>query len=165
MLSLLITSGKKQEMTAENFEKDLLKQFMEPRADSYLNIEPNRVNFSFAGLIFGCFWLLYRKMYFYFFVVLAWAFIIGMIVAIIGVDLSYISWIGLIPNFVFFVFGKNMYLKFAQDKVKAYKKNPKYSEKVFLELGGTNLSVPLLWLFIQVITTVMLVFPFIKYGT
>jgi hypothetical protein len=151
-------------MTTGFNEKDLLKEFMQPRAESYLNVKENKSSFCFAALIFGSLWLLYRKMYFYFFLVLAWGFILGIVIAIIGIDLKYVSWLGLIPNIVFSAIGKKMYLDFAKEKVKTYKKNPKYSEKVFLELGGTNWSVPILWLFIQMAVTVMLSFPFLKYG-
>lgn len=145
-------------------QAELLALFMGPRAQSYLNLPQGQTAaFSWAGLIFGIYWLLYRKMYAYFFLALACGLFFGVISQIIGVSAQYAVWLGLMPNLVLGCIGKRLYAEFGAGKVKAYLQNAQYSEKVFAEAGGTALSMPLLWLFTQIGLVMMLTTPFLKY--
>ena len=60
-------------MQTERALTDLIKIFMGPRAQTYLDVlngqnqDSKFATWSWAGLIFGPYWLLYRKMYSYFF--------------------------------------------------------------------------------------------------
>ena len=151
-------------MNNQNSEQNLLKKFIGPRSNYYLKTEVKQLNFHFAGLLFGNLWLLYRKMYFNFFIVLAWSFIVAVILGVIGIDFKYIYWVSFIPNIIFFIYGKRIYLSFAVQRVQKHLSHPKYSEEVFLELGRTNWSVPILFLFIQIVVTIMLSLPYIPYS-
>lgn len=150
-------------MKSEWSPTELSAVFIGPRAPSYLATGQGTGSFSWAGLIFGVYWLLYRKMYAYFFFVVALGFFIGILSQIIGVRIEYVAWLGLLPHLVLGLIGKRLYVAFAEEKVNAYLHHPKYSEKVFAEAGGTAVSLPLLWLFIQIVTVLMLTTPFLKY--
>ena len=154
---------------AENF-KHLLRIFIGPRAAHYLsyleqkNVTTKPLDLSWAGLIFGVYWLLYRKMYSYFFLWLAIMFVVGLVVEIVGLSVQSIAALSFVPNILIGLMGKDLYLKFAQQKTKAYMNHPKYNEKVFAEEGGVSLGVPVLWLFIQIVVVVMLSLPFIHFS-
>ncbi|OTG84286.1 hypothetical protein B9T33_00335 [Acinetobacter sp. ANC 5054] len=155
--------------TESNF-KDLLKIFVGPRAQSYLDhIEGKNQNSTFAqlswaGLIFGPLWLLYRKMYSYFFLFLVIGGVIGLLCEIVGVPTQVLIGLSCISNLILVFIGKRLYSQFAVQKTKAYIHNPKYSKKVFAEVGGVSLSVPLLVLFIQLVVVIMMSLPFIPFS-
>lgn len=151
-------------LASERSQAELLEIFIGPRAQSYLNLAQGRTAaFSWAGLIFGIYWLLYRKMYAYFFLTLACGLFLGLISQIVGLEPQYALGLGLIPNLVLGCIGKRLYAEFAADKVKAYRKNTRYKASIFAEAGGTALSMPLLWLFTQIGLVMMLTTPFLKY--
>lgn len=151
-------------MKNELSQTELLTVFIGPRAPSYLAVFQNHSPaFSWAGLVFGMYWLLYRKMYSYFFLTVLMLLFFGLVSQIIGIDPQHVLWLGLVPNLILGVIGKRLYVGFAVEKVKAYLRNPKYSGKVFAEAGGTAVSLPLLWLFTQIVIVLMLSTPFLKY--
>ena len=150
-------------MNADASKTQLLAAFIGPRAQAYLPADGNKNAFSWAGLIFGAYWLLYRKMYAYFFVTVVFAIFIGLVAQIIGVPAQNAAWLGFLPNIAIGCMGKRLYTEFAAQKVKAYQRNPKYSAEVFAEAGGVSWSMPLLWLFTQTVAVLMLSMPFLKY--
>ena len=150
-------------MNADASKTQLLAAFIGPRAQAYLPADGNKNAFSWAGLIFGAYWLLYRKMYAYFFVTVVFAIFIGLVAQIIGVPVQNAAWLGFLPNIAIGCMGKCLYTEFAAQKVKAYQRNPKYSAEVFAEAGGVSWSMPLLWLFTQTVAVLMLSMPFLKY--
>lgn len=150
-------------MNADASKTQLLAAFIGPRAQAYLPADGKKNAFSWAGLIFGAYWLLYRKMYAYFFVTVVFAIFIGLVAQIIGVPVQSAAWLGFLPNIVIGCMGKRLYTEFAAQKVKAYQRNPKYSAEVFAEAGGVSWSMPLLWLFTQTVAVLMLSMPFLKY--
>lgn len=150
-------------MNADASKTQLLAAFIGPRAQAYLPADGNKNAFSWAGLIFGAYWLLYRKMYAYFFVTVVFAIFIGLVAQIIGVPVQNAAWLGFLPNIAIGCMGKRLYTEFAAQKVKAYQRDPKYSAEVFAEAGGVSWSMPLLWLFTQIVAVLMLSMPFLKY--
>lgn len=155
-------------------KENLLRGFMGKNANSFLNVRQKIISLNWSGLVFGAYWLLYRKMYWYFFiffvVTAVFGFFLGLFIGLSAalfsteLNLSYvIILIYMASNILLFLFGKQLYLKFSMHKVNKYIKNPKYSEQVFYEEGGTTWSLPLLWLFIQMVSVVMLSTPFISY--
>ncbi|OTG90080.1 DUF2628 domain-containing protein [Acinetobacter sp. ANC 3813] len=153
-----------ENVSAPHSAAALLAMFIGPRAQAYSQVSPHQAfSFSWAGLIFGAYWLLYRKMYAYFFTLLACGFFAGLLMQIIGLSLAYALAVALIPNVILGCFGKRLYIEFAQSKVKAYMQNQQYSAKVFAEAGGTAFSMPILWLFSQIGLYLMLTTPFLKY--
>ena len=150
-------------MNADASKTQLLAAFIGPRAQAYLPADGNKNAFSWAGLIFGAYWLLYRKMYAYFFVTVVFAIFIGLVAQIIGVPVQNAAWLGFLPNIAIGCMGKRLYTEFAAQNVKAYQRNPQYSAEVFAEAGGVSWSMPLLWLFTQVVAVLMLSMPFLKY--
>ena len=153
-----------ENLSAPHSAAELLTLFIGPRAQSYTQISAQQaVAFSWAGLIFGAYWLLYRKMYAYFFTLLACGFFAGLLTQIIGLSINYVLAVALIPNLILGCVGKHLYLAFAQCKVKAYMHNKQYSAKVFAEAGGTTFSMPILWLISQIGLYLMLTTPFLKY--
>lgn len=141
----------------------LFQMFVGPRADSYAQALQHPARFSWVGLLFGGYWLLYRKMYAQFFLLLAVLFFLGMIGGIIGLPLPILLAMSLIPHIVYGFIATGLYARFAQDKVHAYQRNPKYSPQIFAESGGTSWSQPILWLIIQMIVFWMLTTPFLRY--
>ena len=141
----------------------LFEMFVGPRATHYAQALQHSTGFSWAGLLFGGYWLLYRKMYAQFFLLLAVLFFLGMIGAIIGLPWPVLLLVSLLPHVVYGCVGSHLYTRFVQDKVSAYQRSPKYSPQVFAESGGTSWSQPILWLLIQLITVWMLTTPFLRY--
>ena len=157
-------------MQTERALTDLIKIFMGPRAKTYLDVlngqnqDSKFATWSWAGLIFGPYWLLYRKMYSYFFLFFAIGCVVGLLGEIIGAPQQVLIGLSVIPNIILACIGKPLYCNFAVQKAKVYKQHPKYSEEVFAEAGGVSLSVPILLLFIQIVVIIMLSLPFIKFS-
>ncbi|MEN8991794.1 DUF2628 domain-containing protein [Avibacterium paragallinarum] len=155
-------------MQTEASFKHLIQIFIGPRAQSYLKFIEQQggqnSGLSWAGLIFGPYWLLYRKMYRYFFLFFAVGFLISMLALIIGVPHQVLMGLALIPNLILAGIGKRLYSDFAVQKTKAYMQQPKYSEQVFAEEGGVNWGLPLLLVFIQSVVMIMLSLPFIQFS-
>lgn len=150
-------------MKSELSRPELLNAFIGSRAPSYIAVQQGQSALSWAGFIFGLYWLLYRKMYAYFFLIVLFGLFIGLILLIIGVQPQNLVWLGLLPHLFLGLMGKRLYLDFAEEKVKTYQHDPKYSAKVFAEAGGTAVSLPFLWLFTQIVVVLMLSTPFLKY--
>ena len=150
-------------MQTEASFKHLIQIFIGPRAQSYLKFIKQQggqnSGLSWAGLIFGPYWLLYRKMYRYFFLFFAVGFLISMLALIIGVPDQVLIGLALISNLILAVIGKRLYSDFAVQKTKAYIQQPKYSEE-----GGVNWGLPLLLVFIQSVVMIMLSLPFIQFS-
>lgn len=151
------------QMEALPSENELLKTFIGPRAQTYIDALHTDKGFSLAGLLFGAYWLLYRKMYGYFFLLLAILFFCVVLAAIIGLPEEAFLALSVLPNVIYGLVGKNLYAKFAQQKVRAYMKHPKYSPAIFSEAGGTAISQPILWLFAQAVVIFILYTPSLKY--
>lgn len=163
---MLMIYMKVKSMNNQKDMQSLLVKFIGPRANYYLNSNNRKIEFHWPGLLFGGLWLLYRKMYFNFFIILAFTFFITILAGIINLEIKYLIWgVSWIPSIILGFFGKSIYLNFAQSKIKKYIKSPIYNEKVFLELGGTNWSVPILWLIICIIITLMATLPYVRFGT
>lgn len=141
----------------------LFKMFVGPRASAYVQALQNPTRFNWGGLLFGAYWLLYRKMYAQFFLLLSILFFLGMLGAVIGLPWSILLGISVLPHVVYGFIGSDLYARFAQEKVHDYQKHPKYSPQVFAESGGTSWSQPILWLGIQMVVGYMLTTPFLQY--
>lgn len=141
----------------------LFKMFVGPRASAYVQALQNPTRFNWGGLLFGAYWLLYRKMYAQFFLLLSILFFLGMLGAVIGLPGSILLGISVLPHVVYGFIGSDLYARFAQEKVHDYQKHPKYSPQVFAESGGTSWSQPILWLGIQMVVGYMLTTPFLQY--
>ena len=141
----------------------LFEMFVGPRARAYAHALQHATHFNWAGLLFGAYWLLYRKMYAQFFLLLAVLFFFVMIGAVIGLPWPLFLAFSLLPHVVYGCVGSHLYTRFVQEKVRAYQARPKYSPLVFAESGGTSWSQPILWLFIQSTILYMLTTPFLQY--
>ena len=141
----------------------LFEMFVGPRVSAYVQALQNPTSFNWGGLLFGAYWLLYRKMYAQFFLLLSILFFLGMLGAVIGLPWSILLGISVLPHVVYGFIGSDLYARFAQEKVHDYQKHLKYSPQVFAESGGTSWSQPILWLGIQMVVGYMLTTPFLQY--
>ena len=145
-------------------ENTLLQIFIGPRAQSYIDaLYSEKAGFSFAGFLFGAYWLLYRKMYAHFFLLLALLFFGAVLGAIIGLSAEAFFAFSILPNIIYGLIWFFFFASFAQQKVRAYMHQPKYSPKFFAEAGGTALSQPIVWLFAQAVVLFILYTPFLQY--
>lgn len=138
--------------------------FIGPRAQKYMTAWANQsYRFCWAGLFFGLFWLLYRKMYMFAFYTLlismAWVFVFY----ILGIPLIYAAGLNILISLVLSVFGDSFYRSFVNEKVKAFQANPKDGLEILRLSGGVTWSVPLTWLFLQLLAVVFVMLPIIQH--
>ena len=117
--------------------------------------------FCWAGLFFGLFWLLYRKMYMFAFYTL----LISMGICIlyfrhsldICCSVKCFDFIGFERVWRFFL------SKFCEKKVKAFQANPRDGLEILRLSGAVTWSVPLTWLFLQLLAVVFVMLPIIQH--
>ncbi len=153
-----------QEMTRMPAEPELLRVFIGPRAEPYMQaLHSTQFQFSWVAFLFGGYWLLYRKMPGYFFVLLVSGALLSLMGAIIGLPASGFLALALLLNTALGMMGLQLYARFAQHRVQDYRKDPKFSVKIFSESGGTSFSQPVLLLLVQLAAVFMLRAPFLQY--
>jgi len=102
------------------FDEEIIRAFVQKNADYYITkwklmaITDSKISWNWPAFLFGGFWLLYRKMYLYFFIL----FFISMLTAIpiIGMVISIALWVGL-GMYGNFLYGKFTYEKLVQLKL------------------------------------------------
>jgi hypothetical protein len=124
----------------EEFSEDVIRAFVQKNADYYITkwkimaATDSKVSWNWPAFLFGGFWMLYRKMYLYFFILLFVGLIVGFI-PFINFIASLAMWIGL------GVFGNYLYAKFTYDKLMKLKLMHKDEESLKLaasQAGGTS---------------------------
>ncbi|NHB56602.1 DUF2628 domain-containing protein [Acinetobacter sp. 194] len=149
-------------------EQELTRIFIGSRADQYLKKwQDQKLQMHWPALIFGMYWLLYRKMYLYCFLMfcgtcllttlLVWAVLAS------NVPVELVSPIGFVPNILLSLFGYRLYQRFVYSKVKPYEEKPKYSLEIFKLYGGVTWSVPVLFVLLYVMGLVVFTIELIKF--
>ncbi len=122
------------------FSEDVIRAFVQKNADYYITkwklmaATDSKVSWNWPAFLFGGFWMLYRKMYLYFFILLFVSFIVG-IIPFLSLILGLALWIGL------GVFGNYLYAKFTYEKLMKLKLIHKDEESLKLaasQAGGTS---------------------------
>lgn len=144
--------------------EQLTQIFIGPRAETYLTLWVRQeYRFCWAGLLFGMFWLLYRKMYIFAFytllVSIAWVFLIY----VFGISLEYAVALNILIALALGVFGDSFYRSFVNEKVKDFQANPKDGLEILQLRGGVTWSVPLMWLFLQILAVIFVMLPIIQH--
>lgn len=143
--------------------EQLIQIFIGPRAATYMTSWARQKHrFCWAGLWFGIFWLLYRKMYMFAFYTLligmAWVFLFY----VLGIPLLYAAVFNVLISLALGVFGDSFYRSFVNEKVKGFEANPKDGLEILRLRGGVTWSVPLTWLFLQILAVVFVLLPTIQ---
>ena len=138
--------------------------FIGSRAQRYMTSWANQTyRFCWAGLFFGIFWLLYRKMYMFAFYTLlisiAWVFAFY----VLAIPLLYAAALNILISLALGVFGDSFYPSFVVEQVKRFQANPKDSLEILRLSGGVTWSVPLMWLFLQLLAVIFVMLPIIQY--
>ena len=144
-------------------EQQLTRIFIGPRADYYLKKwQSNRYSFCWPALLFGVFWMLYRKMYLFAFYVFLTAILYMLIAYLIGFSVQYMGLVGFLVSIFLAIFGHQLYRSYVTEKVQNYMKNPQYDLEIFRLYGGVTCSVPIMWLVLQMLLILLLLLPMIQ---
>ena len=138
--------------------------FIGPRAQRYMTSWANQTyRFCWAGLFFGIFWLLYRKMYMFAFYTLlisiAWVFAFY----VLAIPLLYAAALNIVISLALGVFGDSFYHSFVVEQIKRFEANPTDGVEILRLSGGVTWSVPLMWLFLQLLAVIFVMLPIIQH--
>lgn len=138
--------------------------FIGPRAQRYMTSWANQTyRFCWAGLFFGIFWLLYRKMYMFAFYTLlisiAWVFAFY----VLAISLLYAAALNILISLALGVFGDSFYHSFVVEQIKRFEANPTDGLEILRLSGGVTWSVPLMWLFLQLLAVIFVMLPIIQH--
>lgn len=145
----------------KEFGEEVIKKYIQENVDYYLNkwklmeLKNSKISWNWAGFFLVGFWMLYRKMYLYFFILLL-TYIVFNIIFSIGIYYSSIFTIFsalltfvIIPIFVG-LFGNYLYAKDVYRKLKSFKSistEEKDLERIALLKGGISWVAPLFFMF------------------
>lgn len=143
-------------------EKELTRIFIGPRADVYLKTwQNNKYSFCWPALFFGVFWMLYRKMYLFSFYVFLTGIMYVIVAYSLGFPVQYLGLVGFLVAIILWILGNQLYRSHVNNKVTRYIKNPKYDLEIFKLYGGVSWSIPIMWLFLQMVAISFLILPII----
>jgi hypothetical protein len=143
----------------EEFDEDIIVAFVQKNADYYLTKWKlmaglnKKISWNWPAFLFGGFWLLYRKMYLYFFILL----LVGSLSAIpvIGMFISLAIFIGL------GLFGNYLYGKFTYEKLTKLKITANGDKETLRQLafqkGGTSVTAVIIAGAIYILLIIMLI--------
>ncbi len=124
----------------DEFSEDVIRAFVQKNADYYLMKwksmanSGSKISWNWASFLLGGFWMVYRKMFLYFFIVFIVGLIIGFI-PLLNIILGLAMWIafGLLGNYgyAYFVYNK-------LNELKILAKNEDELRQLALQKGGTS---------------------------
>lgn len=141
-------------------KEQLTEIFIGPRSERFVSRwKSRRYYYCWPAFFFGMFWMLYRKMYLYSFILFSISILLILLAMIIGLNLKYFFLLNFIVSPLLGFCGSQMYRSFVDGKVKNYIQSQKYSVEMFRLYGGVTFAVPLTLLFLNCIAVLVMVLP------
>lgn len=84
-----------------------------------------------------------------------------MVAYALGFPAHYLGLVGLLVPFFLWMLGNQFYRSHVNAQVSRYLNNPKYDLEIFKLYGGVSWSVPIMWLFLQMVALSFFILPII----